>query len=66
MKMKELREKSATELDRLLVELRNKVREYRFKVAARQLTDVRDIRQAKKTIAQIMTFKHTGKNQLKA
>jgi ribosomal protein L29 len=56
MKISELREKTDLELDRLLAEYRNKVRDFRFKVAARQLGDVRDIRDAKKSVAQILTL----------
>ena len=59
MKIKELREKSETELDRMLAESRNKIRDMRFKVAARQLTDVREIREARKTVAQILTVKRS-------
>ncbi len=57
MKMKELREKSEKELDRLLAEFRDKVRDMRFKIAARQLSDVRDVREARKVIARILTLK---------
>lgn len=57
MKISELREKSEVELDRMLAENRNKIRDLRFKVAARQLTDVREIREARKAVAQILTVK---------
>ncbi len=57
MKISELREKTNVELDRMLAELRDKVRDMRFKVAARQLTDVRDIREARKGIARILTIR---------
>jgi len=57
MDIKELRDKTDVELDRLLVELRNKTREQRFRIAARQLSDVREVRDAKKTIARILTLK---------
>ncbi|KPJ85248.1 hypothetical protein AMJ57_03785 [Parcubacteria bacterium SG8_24] len=56
MKMQELREKSDIELDRLLVTLRDRIRDLRFRVAARQLGDVRDIREAKKDVARILTL----------
>jgi large subunit ribosomal protein L29 len=59
MKISELREKSETELDRMLAESRNKIRDMRFKVAARQLNDVREIREARKTVAQILTVKRS-------
>lgn len=56
MKISELREKTDVELARMLAENRNKVRDLRFKVAARQLNDVREIREARKAIAQILTL----------
>ncbi len=59
MEITELRGKNDVELDRLLAEYRDKVRDMRFKVAARQLTDVRDIRDAKKAIARILTIKRS-------
>ncbi len=59
MKIRELREKSETELDRMLAENRNKIRDLRFKVAARQLNDVREIREARKAVAQILTVKRS-------
>ena len=61
MKIAELREKNEVELDRLLSEMRGKVRDLRFKVASRQLTAVRDIREAKKSIARILTLKRSRK-----
>ncbi len=57
MKIRELREKTDLELERMLVELRDKVRDYRFKITARQLSGVRDVREAKKTIAQVLTLR---------
>ena len=59
MKISELKEKSDIELDRLLSELRNRVRDLRFKVASRQLNDVREIREARKAVAQILTLKRS-------
>ena len=59
MKISELREKSDVELDRMLAELRNRVRDLRFKVASRQLNDVREIREARQAIAQILTLKRS-------
>jgi len=54
--MKELKLKSDNELKTLLAESRDNWREMRFKVAQRQLKNVRDIRVVKKTIAQILTL----------
>lgn len=56
MKMKDLREKSVVERTKLLGELRNRVRDLRFRLASRELTDVREIREARKTIAQLLTI----------
>jgi len=61
MELKELKTKSEAELHRLLAETRNQLRELRFKDASRQLKDVRDIREAKKLIAQILTMLHLPK-----
>lgn len=52
----DLRKKDSTELNALLGEAREKVRELRFKLASRQLKDVRAVRQAKKEIARIATI----------
>lgn len=57
MKSKELREKSEIELDRLLAELRDGLRDLRFRVAARQMTKVRDIRAMRRDVARILTLK---------
>jgi len=55
MDFKELKNKSEGELQRLLAELREKTRDLRFKDSNRQLKDVREIREAKKEIAQVLT-----------
>ncbi len=57
MEIKDLRDKTDVELDRLLAELRDKVRSMRFRIAARQLNDVREVREAKKSIARILTLR---------
>lgn len=56
MKLRELREKSVDELRSILIETRNSLVSLRMKAAASQLKDVRDIREAKKTIARILTL----------
>jgi len=61
MKITEIREKNDKELDRILAELRDKVRELRFRIAARRLTDVREVRETRKSIAQIMTVRRSRK-----
>jgi ribosomal protein L29 len=61
MKIKELREKSEVELDRMLVDLRNKLRELRFRIAAKQLGNIREVRKVRQTIAQILTLRGSKK-----
>lgn len=56
MEFKELKNKSESELQRLLEEEREKLLEMRFKVAQRQLKKVNDIQKTKKIIAQILTL----------
>lgn len=61
MEIKELKKKSESELQQLLAETREKVREFRFKDANKQLKDVRSIREAKKTAARILTLLNSKK-----
>lgn len=56
MKFKELKQRSVEELKRLLISSREKLRDLRFKVASKQLKDVREIRETKKMIAEILTI----------
>ncbi|OGL65087.1 50S ribosomal protein L29 [Candidatus Uhrbacteria bacterium RIFCSPLOWO2_01_FULL_47_24] len=56
MTIKELRQLSKVELQRLLQEMRETLRELRFKTARRELKDVREVRDHKKTIARILTM----------
>lgn len=62
MKTKELKLKSDNELQTLLAESREKMREMRFKVAQRQLKKVSDVKQVKKDIAKIMTILNERKS----
>lgn len=55
MELKELRGKSEGELQKLLKLYREQVRDLRFKVAAKQHKDVRDVRDSKKSVARILT-----------
>ncbi|MEK7624092.1 MAG: 50S ribosomal protein L29 [Patescibacteria group bacterium] len=55
MDFTEIKNTSKTELRRLLSELQAKERELRFSAHARQLKNVRALRQTKKTIARILT-----------
>jgi len=54
MEYKELTKKKESELHSLLSETREKLRELRFKDASKQLKNVREIREVKKTIARIL------------
>ena len=56
MKFKELKNKQESELKKILVELREKSRESRFKVASKQLKNIREIRDTKRTISRILTL----------
>lgn len=60
MDFKEIKTKTEAELHRLLADHRDKLREARFKDASRQLKDVREIREIKKTIARILTTLKKG------
>ncbi|MFA5135123.1 MAG: 50S ribosomal protein L29 [Patescibacteria group bacterium] len=55
MDMKELRSKPAAELQKLIKAQREQLRDLRFKVAAKQHKDVRDLRDTRTSIAQILT-----------
>jgi large subunit ribosomal protein L29 len=56
MILKELKTKTEAELQKLLIEFRDKLRDFRFKDANKQLKDVREIRVIKKTIARVLTL----------
>lgn len=51
----ELKQKSATELQRLLHDQQDQLRDRRFKVAQGQHKDVREIRELKHAVARIQT-----------
>lgn len=54
MKYKELKQKTPVELNKLLSESRDKLRELRFKVATKQVKNVREIRRVKRQIARTL------------
>jgi ribosomal protein L29 len=56
MDIKELKQRSDKELNELVSSLREKLRGFRFDVAADSLKDVREIRDAKKTLARALTL----------
>lgn len=56
MKTQELREKSVSELQKLLKENREKLRQLKFDLALGKVKNVREIRIIKKDIARILTL----------
>ena len=56
MKTKELKQKSKDELQKLLQNLREKMRQLRFNLASGKVKNIREIRQIKKDIARILTM----------
>ena len=56
MKMKELREKTMGEREKLRLELEKKERELRFSIVGRETKNHREIRVVKKDIARILTL----------
>ncbi len=64
MKYAEIKEKTDVELDRLLADLRNRLQDMRFSIAAKQLRKVSEMSEVKTAIARILTEKRArhGKN----
>ncbi len=56
MKIKDLKLKNETDLQKLLAEKRERLLNLRFQVSSDQHKQVREIRDAKKTIARILTL----------
>ena len=56
MKAEELRQKTAQELNKLLQDSQEKLRQLRFDLSAGKVKNVREIRKIKKEIARIMTI----------
>jgi large subunit ribosomal protein L29 len=65
MELKELKKKKVGELEKLLAEFREKLRDLRFKDANKQLKDVREIRKTRNIIAQILTLINQKRNEQK-
>jgi len=61
MELKELKLKTEKELRQILNEFRDKLRELRFKDANKQLKNIREIREIKKTIAKVLTLTNINK-----
>jgi len=58
MKIKELQRKSQLELQHILTENREKLRQLRFDLVSGKVKNVREIRKIKKEIAQALTIKN--------
>jgi len=56
MKAKELRQKSETELQKILQKKREKLQKLQFDLAAGKLKNFQEIKQTKKDIARILTI----------
>ena len=72
MKTKELQQKSKSELQKILSDNREKLRQLRFDLAAGKVKNVREVRKIKKDIARILTllritnqYESTNKNNKK-
>jgi len=63
MDYKELKNKSESELHKLLAETREKLRELKFKDANKQLKNVREIRVVRNTIARSLTLLKANKKK---
>ncbi|MBI2552328.1 50S ribosomal protein L29 [Candidatus Uhrbacteria bacterium] len=61
MTIKELRQLGEKERQKLFQELKDKMRELRFKAARRELKNIREIRETKKTVARILTIDKPSK-----
>lgn len=57
MKITELKQKSPKELQRILEENREKLRQLRFNLISGKVKNVREIRMLRKDIARILTIK---------
>jgi len=56
MKITEIRQKTKSELQKLLQDLQKKLRQLRFDLASGKIKNVKEIRQIKKDIARILTI----------
>lgn len=56
MKTKDLRKKTEEDLKQALAERREKLQELRILLSSGKLKDIRDLREAKKDIAKILTL----------
>jgi ribosomal protein L29 len=66
MKLRDLKIKSPAELEKLLLEFCQKKQQLTFKVANKQLKNVRELRLAKKTVARVKTLLNEVKRKVNA
>ncbi len=66
MDLKELKKKNEKELNQLLEESRDKIRDLRFKDANKQLKNIREIRLVKRTVARVLTLLNHKKMTVKS
>jgi large subunit ribosomal protein L29 len=62
MKLLELRKRDQKELQKMVVELRKKLSDLRFKFSSGKLKNVKEINNSKKEIARILTILKEPKN----
>ena len=62
MKIKEIKQKSEKDLQRDLIEIREKLRALKFDLSAGKVKNVREIRAIKKDIAKILTVLNSKKH----
>ncbi|HOK20609.1 MAG TPA: 50S ribosomal protein L29 [Candidatus Paceibacterota bacterium] len=65
MEFKELKTLPKSELEKLLAQNREKMKELRFNLAFGKVKDISEIKKTKKTIAQILTLLNTQKDGTK-
>lgn len=58
MNAKELRKKTAEELERTLHETRQKMQRMRFDIVSGKVKNVRELRELKKTVARLLTIRN--------
>ncbi len=56
MKFQDLKQKPKDEIEKLLKDLREKLRQLRFDLVSGKIKNVKEIREIKKDIARILTF----------
>lgn len=63
MEFKELKNKKSGELHKILAETREKLRDLHFKAASKQLKNIREVRNARKLVAMVLTLLNKSKEE---